>query len=200
MHWKVRNRLFIYALILLGLIGLDHLSGRSLADAVNGYIRKKFIEPGQIWPGLELAVLDLIARFVLLCVVIHYYQRSIYIDRMYYYIYRLEGQLCELLGPDVITREGKVWVSRNGVPDDNEKDNRPRILRWIGPLNTCIFPIVLSLLAIFSFALTIRSIRQGIAQDGLVFGDLFTDVLSMLCSLGIVFYSVLYMVWVQLRR
>jgi hypothetical protein len=104
MHWKVRNRLFIYALVLLGLIGLDHLSGASLADAVNSYIRKEFIATGEQWKGLEFAIVDLMAQFVLLCVVIHYYQRSIQIDRMYNYVHRLEGQLCELLGPDVIAK------------------------------------------------------------------------------------------------
>jgi hypothetical protein len=86
------------------------------------------------------------------------------------------------------------------VPQDNQDDNRPWILKRIGPLYTYIFPIVLSILAIFSFALTIRSIRQCIAQDELVIGHLFTDILSILCSLGIVFYSVLYVIWVELRR
>jgi hypothetical protein len=200
MHWKVRNRLFIYALILLALIAIDQFSGCSLADIVNDYLENRLGKTPEGEGRLDFAAVDFIARFVLLCVVIQYYQRSIQIDRMYKYIHRLEGQLCEFMGADVIAREGKAYLSRTGVPESNLKDNRPWILKRIGPLYTHVFPAALSLLAIFSLALTIKSIRQCIANDQLAMGHLGIDILSILCSVGIVFYSVLYMVWVELRR
>jgi hypothetical protein len=187
-HWKARNRLFVYVLLLIAIIG--GLSPSSLSDLVNGYLKKAYMEKDQVWRPLDFAVIGLLARFLLLCLVIQYYQRSILVDRQYKYIHHIEEQLCKFTGGDYITREGRAYFSRKGVPSTSGKDQRrPLFLRCVGPLYVYIFPLVLSVLVIW------KLIEWDLCRTISA-----VSILSALCSLGVVTYSVFYMIWIRWRR
>lgn len=197
-HWKVRNRLFIYALLVMALIALDSVSPGSMSSLANGYLEKTFHgDKSQEWAGLDFAVIDLMARFLLLALVVHYYQRSIAIDRQYTYVDHLERQICEFMGGEYVTREGKAYFSRTGVPTPgpvnsssaDSPDKRPLLLRWVAPLYTRVFPAVLCILVIW------KTIGQDLPAWKSPVG-----ILSIACSLAIVLYSVIYVRWVVWRR
>lgn len=195
-HWKSRNRLFLYALVLIAVIGLDTLSPGSLAQWVNGYVKSKIIGEDPSWKALDFTAVDLMARFVLLWVVIQYFQRSILVDRSYSYLHRLEERICELMGPGTVTREGTAYRSRRGAPDDVEDDTpgekqpdyRPKFLQWVGPLYVFVFPVALGLGVI---AKSWHDLATSVSVASL---------LSTACSLGIVVYSGLYVFWAGWRK
>ena len=186
-HWKMRNRVFIYTLFLITLIGIDIVSPGLLEQLFSGVVQK-YIGDACV-PALGFGIVDLIARFLLLCLVVQYYQRSIHVDRQYRYLDDVEEKLCKLMDGDYVTREGKAYLSRTGVPTPNQKDERPLFLRLVGPLYVYVFPFALSvliLLKIFEW--------DGPAQSRAV------DVLSAICSVGIVLYSTVYVWWVGQKK
>lgn len=209
-HWRFRNRLFIFILVLLGVIALDCITvplpkmdweamklvetekepvekqERLLSSLVNAYLRSKLDLTDEQTDLLSFAVIDLIARFLLLSLVVEYYRRSIHVDRQYRYVASLEDRACELMGGDYIRREGRAYFSKKGVPGPGEKDERPVFLRWVAPLYVYVFPIALIALV------TWKTIERDLA-----FRNPVMDILSLLSSAGIVVYSVLYMVWVK---
>ena len=196
-HWRERNRLFMYALLVTALIAVSSFSPQSLSDLVNGWLEKTFLSEGAEWKRLEFDAIDLAARFLLLCLVIQYYQRSILVDRQYRYLHRLEERLCELTGTNDFTREGQAYFSRKGTPDEGAKaapagaspDDRPWFLRGVGPLYVYVFPLLLSALVIW------RSIAQDLGARHWA-----VAYLGVLCSVAIVGYSVFYVIWVRWRR
>ena len=198
-HWKSRNRLFMYALIVMALIALNGLSPGSLDSMINAYIRDNILKGPADYTPLNFAIVDLIARFVLLCLVINYFQRSILVDRSYKYIHRLESRIRILTGEPCFDREGKAYFSRSGDPNDQPqpappeagaqatrpKDDRPLALRWIGCLYIYAFPVLLCVLVIW------QSYTWDFDAKQVVIG-----IFSAVCSLAIVIYSASYMLWV----
>ncbi len=189
-QWKARNRLFMYTLIVLTIIAIDTFTPLSLDSFVDTYVKN---ELGERVPSMDLQdygpllgfeIVDLLARFLLLCLVIQYYQRSMHIDRQYHYLDDLEKKICGLMGGFYVAREGRAYFSRSGVPQLDQPDERPRFLRWVGPLYVYIFPLVLCALMVWKFQ------AQDLATDLSVI-----NVLSALCSLAIVLYSFLYVRW-----
>jgi len=140
-HWKARNRLFLFILILLALIALDFYSPNSISQWVNAFIKKNL---GYDVPILDFEIMGTVVIFLLLTLVIEYYKRSINVDRQYRYLTSVEEDICHAMGGDYVTREGKSYFSRTGVPEADGKNKRPLYLRFVGPLYTYFFPLVLS--------------------------------------------------------
>lgn len=101
-HWKVRNRLFIYILVILAFLAIDTYSPGSLSELVNAYLEKQF---GKAAPQFDLNIITTTIWFLMMSIIIQYYQRSIHVDRQYRYIDQIERFLCRELGGDYITRE-----------------------------------------------------------------------------------------------
>ena len=187
-HWKLRNRLFVFILILLAALGLDAAKPGSLAIVANGYIAKSLSSDSQPGggevgtPALEFSAVGSLAWFVLLCLVIQYYQRSIHVDRQFNYIADVEKRLCDMLGEQFVTREGKGYYSRTGVCDGDGK--RPLYLRAVGPLYIYAFPALLSAFVVFK-----------VYRDNW-YPSVSTDWLNAAIAVAIVAYSALYMKWV----
>lgn len=185
---KVRNRLFLIILVLLALLVLDLYSagepgGSKLAALVNAYIKTK-LETGDD-PAVEFdfAVIGSAAWLVLLALVIPYYKQSIHIDRQYRYIEDVEKRICKAVGDDrFITREGKGYESRTGIPVANETPRRPSYLRAVGPLYTYAFPSMLTLIVVWKLSVEVQP-TWIYAFNALVGGVL-------------VIYSILYVWWV----
>ena len=188
-HWKARNRLFAFILILLAVLALDLARPGSLAEVANAYIAKTLTADSAPaatkLPALDFSAVGSLSWFALLCLVIQYYQRSIHVDRQYKYIGSVEQKLSELAGDDAfITREGKAYLSTSGAGDANVEGKRPLYLRAVGPLYVYVFPVVLSLFVLGSLW------RGGWHPCEITFW------LNVVFGLAIVSYNALYLRWV----
>lgn len=181
-HWKVRNRLFIYIIIILALVGLDSYSPGSLSKLVNAYITHKVPKA----PTFGFDVIGTLAWFLLLSLVIQYYQRSIFVDRQYRYVQRLEEQICSEMGGDYITREGKAYFSRKGTADEGGK--QPLFIRGVGPIYVYAFPILLIVFVI------LKLIRECYPPKCLI------QFLNIGIGIVIICFNVFYLIWVKWRR
>lgn len=194
-HWKARNRLFMYTLVVIVIIVVDTFTPLSLHLFVDVYLKNELGEDTlraaqrESGPLLGFEVVDLLVRFLLLCLVIQYYQRSMHINRQYHYIDDLEKKICRLMGGLYVAREGRSYFSREGVPQPEQRDERPRFLRWVGPLYVYVFPLALCALMLCRFQA--RDLTAHLSA---------VNVLSALCSVAIVLYSLLYVRWVMRRQ
>jgi len=201
-HWKARNRLFALLLGMLAVMALDAAKPHSLANLANHYIEKTFVSDSakdvvkagpQITEWLDFSAVGSLSWFVLLCLVIQYYQRSIHVDRQYKYVADIEERLTKLLGSDsIITREGKAYRTASGAPDATTGDRRPAYLKAIGPLYAYVFPLLLSALVIGKLWLDWHSPDWS---SGNV-----SAWLNLAFGLAIVMYNILYMVWVTWKK
>jgi putative solute:sodium symporter small subunit len=196
-YWKVRNRLFVFILVVLALMALDSCSPGVLPNLLNAYLVKKANVLGQPYCGFDFAAIGSLIWFILLCLVIQYYQRSIQVDRQYRYLDNLERQLCDIMGGPFITREGRAYLSRKGVYDPpaeagavphDKKDQRPLLLRAVGPVYTQVFPILLSLFVAFKLKM------EGFPPTGLSGG------FNFFICLALILFNCLYLVWVWRKR
>lgn len=183
MHWKVRNRLFVFVLVIIAFMALGLYSPGSLSDLINAYIIKTL---GEKAPKFEFEVIGSVVWFLLLSLVIQYYQRSILVDRQYRYIQNLEEQICSDLGGDYVTREGKAYFSSTGKAADAGK--QPLFIRTVGPLYVTIFPL---LLIIF---VSLKIVHENVWPKSLV------DWSNILVGLAVVAYNIFYMIWVRFRK
>lgn len=194
-HWKVRNRLFMYILVLLAVLALDMAKPGSLADLANRSLNKalpalsdtkgKQAAPA---PILEFSVVGSLGWFLLLCLVVQYYQRSVHVDRQYKYIDDVEREISRLMGGDYVTREGRSYLSRKGAWEGDDRDCRPAYLRAVGPLYVHAFPVFLSVFV------AVKMYRDHVPPHGV------TDFLNLVMGFAIIIYTVLYLRWVIQRR
>jgi hypothetical protein len=179
-HWKARNRLFIFILILLALNALDFYSPNSISQWVNALITQNL---GKEVPVLDFEIVGTVMLFLLLTLVIEYYKRSINVDRQYRYLISVEENICDAMGDDYITREGKSYFSRTGVPEAGDKKNkRPIYLRYVGPLYIYFFPVILILFGGYK-------IYQDFPPISV------TTVLNTIFELLIIIYNLFYLAW-----
>jgi ABC-type multidrug transport system fused ATPase/permease subunit len=187
-HWKLRNRFFVYVLILIAIIALDTYQPGVLSDLVNAYITKTLECVGQKAPKLDFAVIRSAAWFLLLSLVIQYYQRSICVDRQNRYIGGLEEQICQMMDGDFVTREGKAYYSKTGAFEPEEEGGRPLFLRAVGPLYVYFFPLVLVVLVI------LKVFKEDLPPTQI------TNWFNIAVGVVIVLYNVFYVVWVKFRK
>ncbi len=187
-HWRMRNRLFIYVLVLLAGMSLDTYSPDAMAHLFNGYVARLLDAPPDAAPLLDFKALGSVTWFLLLSLVISYYQRSISVDRQYRYIDQLEQEICTNMGDDLITREGKSYYSKTGAYKRDEKSQRPWFIRFVGPMYTYFFPAVLVAFVCF------KLYRQDWPPKEA------TDFFNLLIGAVIILYNGLYVQWVVSSR
>ena len=188
-HWRIRNRLFIYTLLLLAVMAFDTNSPNTVALLFNAYLAKTLMPNGGSPVQVDLQIVGSAIWFLLLSLVISYYQRSVYLDRQYYYIGDLENKLALDMEGDFITREGKSYNSARGAYNSAANtESRPLFLLRLGPLYTHIFPAVLVAFIVYKLLQEDVPIRH------------FSDLINLLIGGGIVFYNVLYVLWVRHKR
>ena len=205
-HWKARNRLFMYILVLLAALALDMAKPGSLADLANRSLNKALpavsdpkakqpapdpVRAKQAAPDpmiLDFSVVGSLGWFLLLCLVVQYYQRSVHVDRQYKYIDDVEREISRLMGGDYVTREGRSYLSRKGAWEGDDRDCRPAYLRAVGPLYVHAFPVFLSVFV------AVKMYRDHVPPHGV------TDFLNLVMGFAIIIYTVLYLRWVIQRR
>ncbi len=178
-HWKARNRLFLFILILLALIALDFYSPSFISQCVNAFIQKNLSEK---IPALDFEIMETITIFLLLTLVIEYYKRSMNVDRQYRYLISVEENICEAMGGDFVTREGKSYFSRTGVPEAEGENKRPLYLRSVGPIYTFLFPAVLIVFLGYKIGHDFPPTK-------------ITNLLTMIFGLLIIAFNILYLAW-----
>jgi hypothetical protein len=86
-HWKLRNKLFIFILILLTVLAIDWAKPGLLTQVANDFIAKTVTpDPAKAQQpaaplALDFSAVGALSWFILVCLVIQYYQRSIFVDR-----------------------------------------------------------------------------------------------------------------------
>jgi len=187
-HWRLRNRFFVYVLILIAVIALDTYEPGALSDLVNAYIAKTLQSSGQGVPSLDFAVIRSTTWFLLLSLVIQYYQRSISVDRQYRYIANLEEQICQTMGGNFVTREGKAYFSQTGAFEPGEEGGRPLFLQAVGQLYVYFFPLVLVVLVI------LKVFKEDVPPSQI------TNWFNIVVGVVIILYNAFYVVWVKFRK
>ena len=183
-HWKARNRLFLFILTLIALIALDFYSQSSISQWVNAFIKKYL---GDDVPTLDFEIMGTITIFLLLTLVIEYYKRSINVDRQYRYLISVEENICHAMSGDYVTREGKSYFSRTGVPEIDGKNKRPIYLRFVGPMYTYFFPVVLILFLGYKIIHDFPPTK-------------ITTILNTIFGLLIIAYNILYLAWALRKK
>lgn len=130
---KFRDRLMLFVIITLAFFSFQSFFPITSNQVVSELLTFKF--------GLNLqfnfAFLGSIIWFLLLVFVLRYFQTAVFIERQYKYIHKLEDQLNKELKEDIITREGKSYLSKYPLFSD-----------WMCFLYTMFFPILLFLITL----------------------------------------------------
>lgn len=132
---KTRDLFFFYIWVLLAFILMQVSCPMESLQIINALIEKNL--------NLKIAFKDIIISnlllFAFLSILIRYYQITIYIERLYPYIHKIEEKISSIASDnEFITREGKSYLS-----------SYPHFSKWIHKFYTWIFPILLNLV-IFS--------------------------------------------------
>ena len=163
---KVRNRIFLFILILLGLQFFQIFAPSETSKVIIDLLKSK--------AGLQISfhqyAIDAIVWFVLLSVIIRYYQVNIYIDRQYNYIHGIEDTFKKMTDEKLIFREGYAYLS-----------NYPKFSEGIYLLYIWIFPVLI----LFTGALKIYNDYPGKWRLSYIFSAIF--------FLAIVVFTYLYL-------
>ncbi|MCA9731262.1 MAG: hypothetical protein H6696_00930 [Deferribacteres bacterium] len=184
-HWAIRNRLFLFVLILLSFMALELTNPGSIAAIVNEYLKKYLGDQSKMTLSFDL--ISSVLWFLLLSLVIQYYQRSINVDRRFRYMQNIEEQLCEILGENTITREGLSYKTLNGRPDAPK--TRPWFLRMVGPIYTYIFPVLLSVFICY------KIYKENIALSESKLQHDVSDGFNIFIGVILFVFNVLYVYW-----
>jgi hypothetical protein len=196
-HWKIRNRLFLFILVLLAIFVLDAAKPGSIAALANAVLTKvsspevtviNSPEPTTSQEWLDFSAIGSLTWFILLCLLIQYYQRSMHVSRQYTYIAKVEEQLCALMGADYVTREGKAYLSRTGAYQSESDDARPLFLRTVGSIYVYLFPLLLTGLVLWKIVHELCFDLRG------AFG--LSHVLDIVSACAILFYNMMYVRWI----
>ncbi len=190
-HWRLRNRMFVFLLLVLALMTLNAYSPTLLPGLTNAYISSTLADEDGTAPNFDFGAVGSAVWFLLLSLTIQYYQRSIHVARLYEYISDIERRLGKQMGGNYISREGGAYFSEDGTADDEanpELDKRPLFLRAVGPLYVYFFPALL----------TITILAMLISGNSRF--DRATDFFNWVIGLVIILYNSFYVIWVKWRK
>jgi len=133
-HIKLRDRLFLFILLVVTFMLFQLYSPVSAGEAVSHFITKKL----ELKSPIDITFIGSIIWFGLLSLVVRYFQTVVHIERQYKYIHQIEEQLSSEYANKVFTREGKAYLN-----------DYPLFSRWAWILYTIVFPALLVALVIF---------------------------------------------------
>lgn len=175
-YLKLRDRLFIFVLIVLTAMFLLIASPTNFFDAVSQIVKEKL--------GVKISVnqdfINSMLWFVLLIMVIRYYQNSTTLERQYTYIHKIEDDLCAIAGTDFIRREGKSYLN-----------NYPLYSKWLSFLYTIFFPSLLLILTAVKIVMEFRTRTSNFALD-LIVNILFCSMIWL--------STILYHIWYRIKQ
>ncbi len=127
-HISKRDRLFLALLVLVALL-LFQLYTPDISSKVVSQLATNQL--GLTTP-LDFLYVQSIIWFVLLAVVVKYFQAVVFIERQYGYLHSLERTLNNEYGGTAFTREGESYLKKY-----------PAFLSWASFLYTVLFPVIL---------------------------------------------------------
>lgn len=166
---KRRDRAMLFVIVAAGFFAFQTIFPSAADHAVTDYLSFKF--------GLTLQVnLSIIGNIVWLLVLLftlRYFQTAVFVERQYAYLHQLEDKLNSAIGQDLVTREGKSYLSAY-----------PWFSDWMWTLYTIIFPALL----FFVTCVKISNEWLRASGDGSSFGLLFNTGLFLLLTVSIALY------------
>lgn len=130
---KLRDRLFLFILIVATLMLFHIYSPSESGEAVSQFITKKL----ELKPPIDITFIGSIIWFGLLSLVVRYFQAVVHIERQYKYIHQIEEQLSVEYANKAFIREGKSYLN-----------DYPLFSSWAWILYTIVFPALLIVLVI----------------------------------------------------
>jgi len=124
----IRDRLFLFTLVVIGFHFFQISDRDQSSQAVVSLLKER--AGFQITANTE--VLTAILWFLLLAIVVRYFQANVYVNRQYDYLHNLETSFEKLIGHKLVSREGHAYLS-----------NYPRFSNWMHFLYTWAFPVLL---------------------------------------------------------
>ncbi|HEX5707744.1 MAG TPA: hypothetical protein VFX96_10645 [Pyrinomonadaceae bacterium] len=181
-HWKVRNRLFVFILVVLALLLFQLTSPNVLEELANSYIRgqTKHETPGVASVLVDFRFITSVLWFIFAYLVVQYYQRTILVDRLYIYLDRTETRINRHLGGSFVTREGAYY-----------RESQPIFLKQVFFLYSWVFCGLLVLVVVLKIVSEWRS-PEVAARNWLTVG--FT-ILDTLIALVVLYYTALFLYW-----
>jgi len=146
-HLKKRDRSFLRVLVLLIVMLFQLYTPKEASNFISQLIINKF----KLSTAINFLYIQSIIWFVLLAVVVKYFQSVVFIERQYNYIHSLEDLLSKEYEKKAFTREGESYLK-----------DYPLFLNWASFLYTMLFPAIL---IIVIFGKIISEFKQfGFAQ------------------------------------
>ena len=127
-HLKKRDRLFMGVLFLIIVMLFQIYTPNETSGLITQIISNKL---GLKTP-INFLYIQSIIWFILLAIVIKYFQSVVFIERQYSYIHSLENILSSQYADGVFTREGDSYLN-----------DYPVFLNWASFLYTILFPTIL---------------------------------------------------------
>lgn len=131
---KLRDRFFFLILIVVTLMLFQIYSPIESGATISEFVAKQL----ELKNPIDISFVGSILWFVLLGLVIRYFQTVVHLEKLYEYIHKLEEQISPNYDNKAFTREGKFYLT-----------NYPLFSKWTSILYTIIFPFLL-LILVFS--------------------------------------------------
>ena len=144
-YLRLRDKLFLFALIVITAMFLNITLPTESTKMVSNLISSKL----GVTISMDKSFFDSMLWFVLVSLVLRYFQTTTYIKRQYDYLHKLEDSLTVNLGEKLIYREGAGYL-----------DNYPLFLTWAHLLYTIVFPLLLISMVFVKIYLEIRGCQQ----------------------------------------
>jgi hypothetical protein len=121
---KRRDKLIIYVVLTTTLLVLQGVLPEVSSETLSNILSHQF----GVTTSIDLSVIGSLLWFVLLLLLLRYFQSSMFVERQYPYIHKLE----EEIGGGVLAREGKAYLEKY-----------PIFSNWMWLLYTIVFPVLL---------------------------------------------------------
>jgi hypothetical protein len=165
-HLKKRDRLFIGVLFLMFLLLFQIYT----PDETSGIITQVISTKLDLKEPLNFLYVQSIIWFVLLSVIIKYFQSVVFIERQYSYIHALEKKLSVEYGDSSFTREGDSYLK-----------DYPVFLNWASFLYTILFPSIL--LVVLTSKIIIECKQYGFSEISICFNTMIYIFISISIAL-----------------
>ncbi len=148
-YLEKRERLFSLILVTVVVLLFQLYSPSEANTTIGEFILKKL----DLQSTVNIAFVNSVIWFILLGLVVSYFQTIIHIERQYTYVHGLEEQLSKEFHGKAFTREGKSYLK-----------NYPQFDNWMHFIYTLVFPAVLILMVVLKIINEIYSlIGKGIS-------------------------------------
>lgn len=146
-HLSKRDRLFIGVLLLIIIMLFQIYTPNEASSMITRLISDKL----NLKTHINFLYIQSVIWFVLLAIVIKYFQSVVFIERQYSYIHALENILSSQYSDGAFTREGNAYLR-----------DYPVFLNWTSFLYTILFPAIL--LVVVTSKIIIEYKQYGYAE------------------------------------